>query len=58
MRTIAGVAAAAQGSIATPFRSKRTSPEVGADWGTLQSPETYVGHQKAENFPRLLAVPR
>jgi hypothetical protein len=25
-------------------------PEVGADWGSLQSPETYVGHQKAENF--------
>jgi thiol-disulfide isomerase/thioredoxin len=25
-------------------------PEVGADWRTLKSPETYVGHQKAENF--------
>ena len=25
-------------------------PEVGADWGSLQSPETYVGHHKAENF--------
>ena len=25
-------------------------PEVGADWGSLKSPETYVGHQKAENF--------
>jgi thiol-disulfide isomerase/thioredoxin len=25
-------------------------PEVGADWDSLQSPETYVGHQKAENF--------
>ena len=25
-------------------------PEVGADWGNLKSPETYVGHQKAENF--------
>jgi thiol-disulfide isomerase/thioredoxin len=25
-------------------------PEVGADWGSLRSPETYVGHQKAENF--------
>jgi thiol-disulfide isomerase/thioredoxin len=25
-------------------------PEVSADWGNLQSPETYVGHQKAENF--------
>jgi thiol-disulfide isomerase/thioredoxin len=24
--------------------------EVGADWGTLKSPETYVGHQKAEHF--------
>ena len=25
-------------------------PEVGADWDSLKSPETYVGHQKAENF--------
>ena len=25
-------------------------PEVDADWGSLKSPETYVGHQKAENF--------
>ena len=25
-------------------------PEVGADWGSLKSPETYVGYQKAENF--------
>ena len=24
--------------------------EVDADWGSLKSPETYVGHQKAENF--------
>jgi thiol-disulfide isomerase/thioredoxin len=24
--------------------------EVGADWGTLKSPETYVGTQKAANF--------
>jgi hypothetical protein len=42
-------------------------PEVGADWGSLKSPETYVGHHKAENFAspggvavnssRLYAVP-
>ena len=25
-------------------------PEVGAEWGSLKSPETYVGYQKAENF--------
>ena len=25
-------------------------PEVGADWDSLKSPETYIGHQKAENF--------
>jgi len=25
-------------------------PEVGADWDSLKSPETYVGHHKAENF--------
>ena len=25
-------------------------PEVDADWGSLKSPETYVGHQKAEKF--------
>jgi thiol-disulfide isomerase/thioredoxin len=25
-------------------------PEVDADWGNLKSPETYVGHQKAEHF--------
>ena len=23
---------------------------MGADWGSLKSPETYVGHHKAENF--------
>ena len=25
-------------------------PEVDADWGSLKSPETYVGYQKAEKF--------
>ena len=25
-------------------------PEVGADWRSLKSPETYIGHQKAESF--------
>ena len=25
-------------------------PEVDADWGRLQSPETYIGHQRAERF--------
>jgi thiol-disulfide isomerase/thioredoxin len=25
-------------------------PEVAADWSSLKSPETYVGHRKAENF--------
>ena len=25
-------------------------PEVGADWDSLKSPETYIGHQKAANF--------
>jgi len=25
-------------------------PEVGADWASLKSPETYVGYRKAENF--------
>jgi thiol-disulfide isomerase/thioredoxin len=25
-------------------------PEVGADWGSLKTPETYVGHHRAENF--------
>ena len=25
-------------------------PEVAADWGSLKSPETYVGHQRAEKF--------
>ena len=25
-------------------------PEVGADWRSLKSPETYIGRQKAENF--------
>jgi thiol-disulfide isomerase/thioredoxin len=25
-------------------------PEVGADWGSLKSPETYIGQQKAERF--------
>jgi len=25
-------------------------PEADADWATLESPETYIGHQKADNF--------
>jgi hypothetical protein len=25
-------------------------PEIGADWGSLKSPETYVGEHKTENF--------
>ena len=25
-------------------------PEVDADWGSLKSPETYRGYQKAESF--------
>jgi len=25
-------------------------PEVGAEWANLKSPETYIGHQRAENF--------
>jgi thiol-disulfide isomerase/thioredoxin len=25
-------------------------PEAGADWDSLKSPETYIGHQKAANF--------
>lgn len=25
-------------------------PEVAADWGNLKSPETYVGHHRAEKF--------
>ena len=29
---------------------KAHGPEVGADWGSLKSPETYVGYQKGENF--------
>jgi thiol-disulfide isomerase/thioredoxin len=31
-----------------PFEAH--GPEVGADWNSLKSPETYVGHHKAENF--------
>ena len=32
-------------------------PEVGADWGSLKSPETYVGYQK-RRISRLLETPR
>jgi len=31
-----------------PFEAH--GPEVGADWNSLKSPETYVGHDKAEKF--------
>jgi hypothetical protein len=31
-----------------PFEAH--GPEVCADWNSLKSPETYVGHHKAENF--------
>ena len=34
----------------SPFPLEAHGPEVGADWGSLKSPETYVGHHKAENF--------
>jgi thiol-disulfide isomerase/thioredoxin len=33
-----------------PVSIEANGPEVGADWGTLESPETYIGHQKADNF--------
>jgi Thioredoxin like C-terminal domain len=33
-----------------PVSIEARGPEVGADWGSLKSPETYIGHQKAENF--------
>jgi hypothetical protein len=29
---------------------KAQGPEVSADWASLKSPETYVGHHKAEKF--------
>ena len=35
-------------SASVPFEAH--GPEVGADWASLKSPETYVGHRKAENF--------
>jgi len=33
-----------------PASFEAHGPEVGADWGNLKSPETYVGYHKAENF--------
>jgi thiol-disulfide isomerase/thioredoxin len=46
------LAAAGNGSAidreSVPFEAH--GPEVGADWGSLKSPETYVGHRKAANF--------
>ena len=33
-----------------PVSFEARGPEVGADWGSLKSPETYVGYHKAENF--------
>jgi thiol-disulfide isomerase/thioredoxin len=33
-----------------PVSSEADGPEVGADWRSLKSPETYVGHAKAETF--------
>jgi thiol-disulfide isomerase/thioredoxin len=41
--TVAGID---RGSVSVDARG----PEVGADWGSLKSPETYVGFQKAEHF--------
>ncbi len=34
--------------VSVPIEAR--GPEVDADWGSLKSPETYVGHQKTENF--------
>ena len=46
------LAAAGQGARTdrAPVSLEAQGPEVGADWGSLQSPETYLGHHKAENF--------
>jgi hypothetical protein len=33
-----------------PASIEARGPEVGADWGSLKSPETYIGHHKADNF--------
>ena len=44
------LAAAGSGGQPESVALEARGPEVGADWGSLKSPETYIGHQKAQNF--------
>jgi thiol-disulfide isomerase/thioredoxin len=62
------LAQAGKGDVGSdPVSVDPSGPEVAADWADLDSPETYVGYERAENFaspgglasdkPRVYAVP-
>ena len=50
IRRLLGAAGSGSGVDRESVSFEAHGPEVGADWTSLKSPETYVGHQKAENF--------
>ena len=50
IREMLATRGSASGLESRPVSVEANGPEVGADWGSLKSPETYVGYHKAENF--------
>src|SRR5215212_4907490 len=44
------LAAAGSGTDRASVSFEAVGPEVAGDWGNLKSPETYVGHRRAEKF--------
>lgn len=44
------IEAGAKGVDAQPVRVVASGSQAEADWGNLQSPETYIGYDRAENF--------
>ena len=50
IRQLLAVAGGVGGSDRELVSVEAHGPEVGADWDNLKSPETYVGHHKAEKF--------
>jgi thiol-disulfide isomerase/thioredoxin len=50
IRQLLAAAGSGGGIDRAPVSFEARGPEVAADWSSLQSPETYVGHQRAEKF--------
>src|SRR5207247_2055989 len=50
IRQLLAAAGSGGGIDRASFSFEARGPEVAADWSSLKSPETYVGHRRAEKF--------